>query len=99
MRLIKDNLDRIVATCQKHQVDKLYIFGSVLSETFSSKSDIDFLVRFGPISLGNYFDNYLQLKNDLNSILQRPVDLVEEQTLKNPVLIKSIRANQQLIYG
>ncbi len=99
MHLTKNHLDKIKESCKKHRVDKLYVFGSVLTNSFSPESDVDFLVRFGTISLAKYFDNYLDLKEDLGSILKREIDLVEEQTLKNSVLIESIRGNQRLIYG
>ncbi len=99
MNLTKDHLDKIKESCKKHSVDKLYVFGSVLTHSFTPESDIDFLVRFDAISLAKYFDNYLDLKEDLASILKREIDLVEEQTLKNSVLIESIRGNQRLIYG
>ena len=32
-------------------------------------------------------------------IFKRDIDLVEEQTLKNPILINSINKNKELIYG
>lgn len=39
------------------------------------------------------------LKESLKNIFNREIDLVEEQTLKNPVLIKSINKSKELIYG
>jgi predicted nucleotidyltransferase len=49
--------------------------------------------------LENYFDNYIGLKNGLEKIFNRSVDLVEEKTVKNPVLRRSIDRNKKLIYG
>ncbi|WP_339867686.1 nucleotidyltransferase domain-containing protein [uncultured Algoriphagus sp.] len=99
MGIIQTNIDKINKLCVSHKVDKLYVFGSVVSDSFNPKSDIDLLVSFQKIDLFNYFDNYLDLKNKLEKLLKRKVDLVEEQTLKNPVLIRSIDRNKQQIYG
>ncbi|SFT76013.1 hypothetical protein SAMN04489724_2068 [Algoriphagus locisalis] len=98
MGIIQTNIEKIIQLCISHKVDKLYVFGSVASESFSPKSDVDLLVSFQKIDLFNYFDNYLDLKNKLEKLLKRKVDLVEEQTLKNPVLIRSIDRNKQQIY-
>ena len=84
--------------CQP-QVDKLYLFGSATNDNFSKDSDIDFLVKFDKVDLKEYFMNYLTLKKELKDLLKREIDLVEIQTLKNPILIKSIDSNKELIYG
>lgn len=85
--------------CDKHNVDTMYLFGSALTNDFKSTSDIDFLVKFKPGNLSGYFDNYISFKEKLKNLFGREVDLVEEQTLKNPILINSINRNKELIYG
>jgi len=85
--------------CRKYNVNQLYLFGSYSTGNFTPQSDIDFLVRFGEVDLYNYFDNYLELKQNLEQLLNVPVDLVEEQTVKNPFLLHSINQSKQLIYG
>jgi uncharacterized protein len=60
------------------------VFGSFLTERFSEKSDIDFLVQFGCVDLSSYADNYYDLKFGLQQLLQHTVDLVEEQAIHNP---------------
>ena len=77
----------------------MYLFGSVLTENFTLTSDIDFLVNFGQVELEDYFDNYIGLKIGLEQIFNRSVDLVEEKTVKNLVLRRSIDRNKKLIYG
>jgi len=57
------------------------------------------LVRFKPIELAEYFENYMNFKESLKNLLGREVDLLEEQTLKNPILIKSINQSKELVYG
>jgi hypothetical protein len=77
----------------------MYLFGSALNSSFSDKSDIDFLVKFKPIDLAEYFENYMNFKENLKNLLGRDIDLLEEQTLKNPILINSINKTKELIYG
>jgi len=67
-----------------HSVDKLYLFGSMLGADFTEKSDVDFLVRFKNIDLLKYADNYFDLKFSLDQLFNRSVDLLEEQSIRNP---------------
>jgi len=99
MNVVEQNIKAISVLCQRHKVDRLFVFGSILSNKFQAESDLDFLVKFGDIALYYYFDNYMEFKESLEKLLQRPVDLVEEQTIKNPILKKSIDRNKKLIYG
>ncbi|MBK5213130.1 MAG: nucleotidyltransferase domain-containing protein [Flavobacteriaceae bacterium] len=99
MKNIVNHIDGIKLLCELHKVDKMYLFGSAVSDNFNQNSDVDFLVRFKKFDLAGYFDNYISFKEELSSLLQREVDLLEEQTLKNPVLIESIENSKQLIYG
>jgi len=99
MNIVEQNLSNVSELCKLHNVKDMYLFGSVLTEQFSSDSDVDFLVNFKPIDLFQYFDNYMELKEKLEHLLKRPVDLLEEQTIQNPVLRRSIDRNKKLIYG
>jgi predicted nucleotidyltransferase len=75
------------------------LFGSILGSSFNEKSDIDFLVRFKNIELLKYADNYFDLKFSFENLLNRPVDLLEEQSLKNPFFLDAINESKKLIYG
>lgn len=99
MEIIDNHIEKLQLICSKYNVDKIYLFGSALNSTFNEKSDLDFLVSFKPIELAGYFENYMNFKGELKNLLGREIDLVEEQTLKNPVLINSINRNKELIYG
>lgn len=99
MELINKHIDQLVKLCKRYKVKKLYVFGSALSDNFKTDSDIDLLVKFGDVDIFNYFDNYMDFKESLEQLLNRKVDLVEEQTLKNPILIRSINKNKKIIYG
>lgn len=99
MILIEKNIDRLKTICSTYNVDKMYLFGSALNSNFNDKSDIDFLVKFKSFELSQYFENYMNLKENLKNLFGREIDLVEEQTLKNPILINSINKSKKLIYG
>jgi len=99
MNLINQNKEMIKNLCETHNVDKLYLFGSATTTKFNEDSDIDFLVKFKPFDLKLYFVNYIDFKSKLKELLRREIDLLEEQTLKNPYLISSIEENKELIYG
>ena len=91
--------EALFTLCDTYHVDKLFVFGSAMTNKFTSTSDIDFLVKFKTFDLSLYFDNYLILKEKLKELFNREIDLLEEQTLKNPILINSINKNKALIYG
>ena len=99
MIVTEKNKDFIREICKKHKVEKLYLFGSAVSDDLKPESDVDFLVKFKNIDPESYFDNYMSLKEHLHNLFHRQIDLVEEQTLKNPILIHSINKSKQLIYG
>ena len=97
--MIEQDISKIRLLCKSHNVDKLYLFGSAVNENFTKESDIDLLVSFKKFDLAIYFKNYMTFKEQLKNIFNREVDLVEEQTLKNPILKNSINKNKELIYG
>ena len=99
MNLVELHIDKIKALCAKHKVNKLFVFGSVLKDTFSNESDIDLVVDFEKLDLSEYADNYFDLKDQLESIFKRPVDLLEEKGIRNPFLRKQIDQEKRLIYG
>ncbi len=99
MQIIEKHKNKIKDLCGKYKVDKLYVFGSVLNDRFSSTSDIDFIVRFDTIEIERYADNYFNLKFALEALFKRKVDLLEEQAIKNPFFKKSVDKSKKLIYG
>ena len=91
---MEQDLAKLKNLCVDHHVYKMYLFGSALNSSFTAQSDIDFLVRFKQIDLSKYFQNYMELKANLESLFGRKVDLLEEQTRKNPIQIKSFNESK-----
>ena len=85
--------------CGQYNVKSLYAFGSVLTEQFNNNSDVDLIVAFNDIPVEEYADNYFDFKFSLQDIFNRPVDLLEEQAIKNPYFRKKIDTSKQIIYG
>ena len=93
-------LPKVIAILKKHKVVNACVFGSVVTEKFSNKSDVDFLINIeknlDPVLAGDHlWDMYYELKDLLN----REVDVLTESSLKNPYFIKEINQTKQLIYG
>jgi len=99
MNLIERNIDKIRDLCSRHKVRSLFAFGSVLTERFGKNSDVDLVVDFQGVDLYEYADNYFDLKESLEKLFKRDVDLLEEKAIKNPYLKQSIDSSKQLIYG
>lgn len=99
MKLIDNNIQRIVALCQKYKVGKLFVFGSILTNRFNDKSDVDLVVDFDKAALEEYADNYFDFKSALEMLFGREVDLLEDKAIKNPILRKNIDNSKLLIYG
>jgi predicted nucleotidyltransferase len=79
MPFIDQYTKEIQMLCVQHHVKKLYVFGSVLNDDFTSESDIDFIVDFEPLDVNQYADNYFNLKFALEDTLHQPVDLLEKK--------------------
>jgi hypothetical protein len=99
MSIIDRNIEKIKALCRKHNVARLFVFGSVLTDRYNQSSDIDFVVDFSDVDIYNYADNYFNLKTSLENLLNRQIDLLEEKAINNPYLRKSIDSSKKLIYG
>jgi uncharacterized protein len=98
MNLVDKNIDALIDLCKQHKVKELYIFGSILTAKFTDSSDIDFLVQFDTIDLPDYFNNYMDFKEKLETLLNRPVDLLENQAIRNPIFRQVLDRDKRLVY-
>ncbi|MBN1796005.1 MAG: nucleotidyltransferase family protein [Sedimentisphaerales bacterium] len=90
--------DKITAFCLRWKVVELALFGSVLRDDFGPDSDIDVLVSFqadAPWSLWDLFD----MRQELQEIFGREVDLVEKEALRNPFRKYEILRNHEVVYA
>jgi len=98
MNLIDTHRSQIIELCDNHNVKELYLFGSVLTDQFNDSSDIDMLIQFEQVELLEYFDNYMDLKEKLEKMFNRQVDLVENQAVRNPIFRKVLDREKRLLY-
>jgi predicted nucleotidyltransferase len=97
--LIKNNLETIAGICRAHGVRSLQAFGSILRDDFDpARSDVDVLVEF-ETQAADSFSNFLNLKEALEGLFQRPVDLVESRAIRNRRLRYYIDQSKSPIYA
>jgi uncharacterized protein len=97
--IIENNKLLIDKLCLDNEVDKLYIFGSVLNDDFNESSDIDFIVDIKNKDAVKYTDYYFNLLFGFEKLFKRNIDLLTTNSLKNPYFIKEIEKKRKLIYG
>lgn len=98
MNIVEQNKAKLTELCDQHNVHKLYLFGSLLTDKFNEKSDVDMLIQFSTFELSKYFDNYMDLKEKIEVLLHRQIDLIEIKAIKNPIFRKVIDREKQLFY-
>lgn len=99
MNPLRANSEAVKSLCEKHKVEKLYAFGSVLTSAFKKESDVDFLVEFEQDSIVDFASNYFELKFALEDLLERKVDLIEYSAIRNPYFKEEVDETRELIYG
>jgi len=99
MNELSDHLQQIKQLCKANNVRSLFAFGSVVANNLKPTSDIDLLVDIDADDPLVYSDHYFELKFQLENVLQRPIDLLEEKAIKNTFLKKQIDLNKVLVYG
>ena len=92
---VKPEIERV---CRHFPVKRLGLFGSAVSRDFSQTSDVDVLVIFDAGENIDLFDTYFALKEKLEKIFEREVDLLIDRKFKNPVLRESIDRTRIVIY-
>ncbi len=96
--LITENLIKIRDICQSLPVERLVLFGSALKNNLGSNSDIDLLVKFYDEKNIDYLRSYFALKENLEKLFLRKVDLIIEKQFRNPIFSQEVKNNHQLIY-
>lgn len=99
-RLIEEKREEIERVCRRHGVRRIELFGSATGPDFDPEhSDLDFLVTFQELEFNQYADAYFGLLEDLQTLLQRPVDLVVASAIQNPYFLESVESSRTLVYA
>ena len=99
---ITEKLDALAEICRRHGVSRLELFGSAARHDFDpARSDADFLVTF-EAAARNDIGALSDLKDELEDLLGRRVDLVERETIetsRNFIRRRAILREARTLYG
>ncbi len=100
MAITEQQRTALVELCGRYRVERLYLFGSAVLGHFDPwRSDVDFLVRFSDRApTGKYADRYLGFADALEQLFGRPVDLVTEESIRNPFFRRQVDSTRQLVF-
>ncbi len=92
--------DRVREICRRFHVLRLEVFGSAAGSDFDpTHSDVDLIVRFDEDVREKLLDAYFGLKEELEALFGRPVDLLTARAVRNPYLRESIECSRQTLYA
>jgi predicted nucleotidyltransferase len=99
--VIAEHLEAIRALCREFGVARLEVFGSVCTPDFDpERSDVDFLVEYPTdYDFGLWLTRYFALKDRLETLIDRSVDLIMIGAPRNRYSAQSINETRQLIYA
>ncbi len=96
---ISSHREELRELCRRFHVRRLDLFGSATGDDFDpARSDLDFLVEFDlkapqALSLQTFFD----LKESLEALFGRSVDLVEPGAIRNPYFRSSVERSRESV--
>ena len=88
--------EQIEAFCRRNRIQKLSLFGSVLRDDFTEKSDVDFLVELPPNSGVGLF-KFIGMQDELEDMIGRKVDLRTPEDL-HPRFRERVVEEAELLY-
>ena len=92
--------EAVAAQCRRFGVRRLELFGSAVKGTFDPEtSDLDFLVVFETEGPRGAADRYFGLKEGLEGVFGRKVDLVELAAIRNPYFLRGIEGARRVLYA
>ena len=101
MHLVETNIGKIIDLCRRFHVRKLWVFGSILTNRFNDRSDIDLCVDFDwdKIPLLDSADNFFSFQYALEDLLKRKIDLTDDSAVRNRYFREELNETRRLIYG
>ena|SRR5215471_821289 len=99
---IAEKREALAGLCRRFGVKQLEVFGSAArgADFDAYRSDADFLVSFSETE--QELSRFLDFKEALEMLLERPVDLVERQAIevsRNYIRRRNILAEAEPVYG
>ena len=97
--LIEQKKTSIAEACRQFGVGRLEVFGSAARGDFDTqKSDLDFIANFLPPLHPGVAGRFLGLAEALEKIFARPVDLLTERMIRNPILREEVNRDRTPVY-
>ncbi|MDQ3404513.1 MAG: nucleotidyltransferase domain-containing protein [Actinomycetota bacterium] len=100
--LVKAKRHEINELCRTLGVRRLDLFGSAVGDSFGfdiATSDVDVLVEFDHGPDFDYFGTYFALKEGLEKILGRHVDVVSGSSIRNPYFRRRVMETKEMLYA
>ena len=94
---IEARREEIARICARLGVRRLELFGS--GTRSGSPRDLDFLVDLGDRPPSEYAAAYFALREQLEALFARPVDLVTPPSLTNPYFRQRVEQEKTLLYA
>ena len=97
---IESHRAEIAEICARFGVRRLELFGSAATGAFdAARSDLDFMVEFDAARPLRPLEQYFGLKEELEILFERPVDLVEAGASTNRYFLESVNKSRRLLYA
>ena len=94
--LLQEHLEPLRVLCRRHGVLRLDVFGSAASGGFDPvSSDLDLIVQMQGEREPGYAQRFCRLAQELESLYQRPVDLLTERMIRNPVFKAEVQRTRR----
>jgi predicted nucleotidyltransferase len=84
--------------CRRWRIKELSLFGSLARGDAGPASDADVLVTFQPDEHWDLWD-MVDLQDELAVLFRRPVDIVVEGAIRNPIRRQSIMRDKRRLYA
>ncbi len=98
--MIEQKRAEIEALSRGLDIRRLDLFGSAVGGSFDpASSDVDVLVEFDLRPGFDYFGTYFDLKEGLERILGRPVDIVSATSIRNPYFRDQVMRTREPLYA
>jgi len=98
--LLERHREQLAELCRRYQVAQLEVFGSAAEgEADADARDIDLLVEFADAPNMGPADRYFGLLAELQTLLNRPVDLVCADAMRNPYFIREVNRSRSPLYA
>jgi predicted nucleotidyltransferase len=97
---LEDLKEVIAELCRKYSVQRLFVFGSSIMDDFRpGESDVDLFAKFTPLGGHAKFHAFLEMLDELQSVLGTKVDLVMSGVVRNANISREIKYTKRMIYA